>query len=99
MNAKLKLSHPGQILKDEIIVANQLTVTEAAKLLGVSRQALSNVINGKNDISPDMAYRVSKVFGGTPDIWINLQAQFNIQEATDKLRHIKLAPYRPRKAV
>ncbi len=58
--------HPGRIIKHDCIEALSLNVTEAAKVLGVSRVSLSRLINGKASISPEMAIRVSKAFGSTP---------------------------------
>ena len=88
--------HPGEILREEVIDANALTIKDAAGLLGISRQALSNVVNEKADISPEMALRIAKVFGGTPDIWLRLQAKFDLQIAAKKLSHFKLTPYHVR---
>jgi addiction module HigA family antidote len=68
------LIHPGELLKRELIEENSLTITEAASILKVSRQALSNILNQKAD-SPEMALRIATVFGGTPDIWLRLQAK------------------------
>ena len=64
----MSIIHPGEILKSELIEANGLPVTEVAVMLKVSRQALSNIVNQKADISPEMALRIATVFGGTPDI-------------------------------
>lgn len=87
--------HPGEILREEVINSYGLTVKEAAGLLGISRQALSNVINEKADISPEMALRIAKVFGGTPDIWMRLQIKHDLQIAATKISHFRLVPYRP----
>ena len=57
-----------------------LTVTEGASVLGVTRQALSNLLNGTSGISPEMAIRHSKAFGSTPETWINLQAAFSLEQ-------------------
>lgn len=99
LKRKMRPIHPGEILKDEVIEANDLTVTKAAKLLGVTRVNLSNVLNQKSDISPEMAYRIAKVFGGTADIWANLQTKFNLQQAAERLKDLKLTPYHPGRAV
>ena len=99
LKRKMRAIHPGEILKDEVIEANDLTVTAAAKLLGVTRVTLSNVLNQKSDISPDMAYRIAKVFGGTADIWANLQTKYNMHQAAERLKDLKLAPYHPGRAV
>jgi len=91
---KMRNIHPGEILKEEVLVANDLNVTNAAKLLGVTRSTLSNIVNGKSDISPEMCYRIAAVFGGTPDIWANLQTKYNLLEMAEKATSLKLTPYK-----
>jgi antitoxin HigA-1 len=85
--------HPGQLIKAELIEANGLTVTQVAGMLKVSRQAVSNIINEKADISPEMALRIATVFGGTPDIWLRLQAKYDLEIAVSKISDFKLVPY------
>lgn len=93
MKREMRNIHPGEILREEIIAINKLTVTEAAKLLGISRQSLNNVIHEKSDITPEMAFRIAKVFGGTADIWANLQTKFNLHLAAEKTKGLDLKPY------
>ena len=93
LRRNMSIIHPGEILKSELIEANGLTVTEVASMLKVSRQALSNIINQKADISPEMALRISTVFGGTPEIWLRLQAKYDLQIAAKKISRFKLLPY------
>jgi addiction module HigA family antidote len=95
MKRGMRHIHPGEILREEVIKANNLTVTQAAKLLGVSRVALSNIINGNADITPEMCYRISTVFGGTAEIWANLQTKYNLHLAELKVKTLKLTPYKP----
>jgi len=95
LKRKMRNIHPGEILREEVINANELTVTKAAALLGVTRTTLSNIINGKSDISPEMCYRIAQVFGGTADIWANLQTKYNLRSIADKVSTFKLTPYRP----
>jgi antitoxin HigA-1 len=64
-----------------------------AGMLKVSRQAVSNIINEKADISPEMALRIASVFGGTPEIWLRLQAKYDLEKAAKKISHFKLIPY------
>lgn len=90
--------HPGELLKAELIEATGLTVTEVAGMLKVSRQAVSNVINEKADVSPEMALRIARVFGGTPDIWLRLQAKYDLEIAANKISHFKLMPYKHKRA-
>lgn len=66
-----------------------LTVTEAAKVLGVTRQALNNVVNEKAGISPEMAIRLSRAFGSTPETWVRMQATSDLARA---LRHQEQDP-------
>ena len=74
--------HPGRIVREEIIEAFGLTVGEAAEALGVSRPHLSQLLNGKAGISPEMAIRLSKALGnGNPDFWLRLQKQYELAQA------------------
>ena len=93
LKRNMPVIHPGQLLKAELIEATGLTVTEVAGMLKVSRQALSNIINERAVISPEMALRISTVFGGTPDIWLRLQAKFDLQKANKKISRFKLSRY------
>lgn len=97
-NGKMKRAihhntHPGELLKEEIIVSNNLTITAVAEMLGVTRAALSNLINKKAAISPLMAIRIEKVFGGNAELWIRMQASYDLREAEKKAKKLKLKPY------
>lgn len=70
--------HPGEIIREFCVRPLDLTVTEAAEALGVSRKTLSTLLNGSAGISPEMALRLSKVFGRTPEAWLRLQLQFDL---------------------
>jgi addiction module HigA family antidote len=70
--------HPGRIVRQDCVEPLGLTVTGAAKVLGVTRQALNNLVNGKAGISPEMAVRISKAFGGSPEMWLRLQANYDL---------------------
>jgi addiction module HigA family antidote len=65
-------------------------VTEGAKVLGVTRQTLNNVINGKSGISPEMAIRLSKAFGSTPETWLRMQIAYDLATARKDERKIKV---------
>jgi len=73
--------HPGEIVKEFCVEPLNLTVTKAAKSLGVTRKTFSMLLNGKSGISPEMALRLSKVFGRTPEGWLRLQLQFDLWKA------------------
>lgn len=77
----MKLSHPGEILKIEIIEGRGLTIGKAAELLGVTRPTLSNIVNGKAAITPNIALRLETVFGGTARIWLRLQTSYDLFKA------------------
>ena len=70
--------HPGEIIREFCIDALNLTITDAAKSLGVTRKTLSALLNAKAGISPEMALRLSKVFGRTPEGWLKLQLQYDL---------------------
>jgi addiction module HigA family antidote len=73
-------THPGQFVRLDCLDPLGLTVTEAARVLGVTRQALNNLVNGKSGVSPEMAVRLSKAFGGTPETWLRLQAAYDLAQ-------------------
>jgi len=70
--------HPGEVLKELYLVPLGLTVTEAAKALGISRKSLSAILNGKAGISIEMALRLSQCFNTTAESWLNMQQQYNL---------------------
>lgn len=70
--------HPGLVVKDALIDNTGLTVTEAADRIGVTRTTLSRLLNGKSGISPEMALRLSKFFGNSIEMWVNLQVQYDV---------------------
>lgn len=78
--------HPGTIVLEDCIKPLGVTITEAAKALGVTRKALSELVNEKSGISADMAVRLSKVFGSTTESWIRLQARYDLWHAEQRMR-------------
>jgi len=72
--------HPGEIIREFCIEPLNLSVTKAANALGVTRKTLSALLNGRSGISPEMALRLSKVFGRTPEGWLRLQLQFDLSK-------------------
>jgi addiction module HigA family antidote len=73
--------HPGEVLKELCIEPLNLTVTETAEALGVSRKTMSAILNGKAGISPEMAIRLSKAFDTSPESWLNQQMQYDLWQA------------------
>jgi addiction module HigA family antidote len=87
--------HPGGLLKDNVDELG-LSVAEAAKGLGVTRQQLYNVINGKSAITPEMAVRLEKALGGTADLWLRMQVNYDLAEV--RRRTIKVRRLSPKAA-
>ena len=77
--------HPGEIIRELCVEPLGLTVTEAAKALKVTRKTLSTLLNGRAGISPEMALRLYRVFGRTPEGWMRLQLQFDLWKAEKSL--------------
>ncbi len=77
--------HPGEIIREFCVDALNLTVTDAAKSLGVTRKTLSALLNAKAGISPEMALRLSKVFGRSPEGWLKLQLQYDLWKIQNKV--------------
>jgi len=73
--------HPGEIIRNDCLAPLGLTITRAAKGLGVSRKHLSALVNGRAGISPNMAIRLSKAFGGSPESWLRQQMQYDLRQA------------------
>lgn len=90
--------HPGRIVKLDCLEPLGLSVTAAAKVLGVSRQALNNIVNEKAGISPEMAIRLFKAFGGTPESWLQIQVNYDLAEARRHQSKIRVKRYEPERA-
>jgi antitoxin HigA-1 len=82
--------HPGLSVRHDCIEALDLTITEAADILGVTRQTLNNLVNGKSGISPEMAIRLHKAFGGGAEIWLRLQMAYDLAQARQHENEIKV---------
>jgi addiction module HigA family antidote len=84
--------HPGRIVWEECIEAAEMTVTGAAKLLGVSRQALNNLVNENAALSPEMAIRLEKVGWSKADTWMRLQMNYDLAQVRARQDEIKVQP-------
>jgi addiction module HigA family antidote len=82
--------HPGRVVRQECIEPLHLTVTEAAKRLGVTRQALNNLVNEKAGVSPEMAIRLSKAFGSSPEVWLGMQMEYDLAQIEKDAERIKV---------
>ncbi len=78
MSAMYNPPHPGEIIKEDVLGAEGISVTEAARQLGVSRVTLSRLLNGKSGVSVDMALRLSQWLGTTPEVWLRMQDAFDL---------------------
>jgi antitoxin HigA-1 len=90
--------HPGDIIRDQCLKPLGLTVTAAAQGLGVTRKALSELLNGHSGVSPDMAIRLSKAFGSSAETWLKLQMQYDLRQAAQRARSIRVKPFPAPKA-
>ena len=87
--------HPGLSVRHDCLDPLDLTVSEAAKRLGISRRQLSDIVNGRAGISPEMAIRLDKAFGGGAETWYRLQAAYDLAQAmqhADSIKVERLAP-------
>jgi len=95
MMMQRKPTHPGEILREDVLIPLRLTVTEAAKRLRVSRKALSTLLNCKSSLTPEMAVRIGKATKTTPESWLYMQAKYDLwdadQNATDVEEFAELA--------
>jgi antitoxin HigA-1 len=82
--------HPGEIIRDFCVEALGITITDAAGALGVTRKTLSALLNARSGISPEMALRLSKVFGRSPEAWLKLQVQYDLWQTQNKVDLSKL---------
>ena len=87
--------HPGGTIKEDCIEAGGLTVTEAARLLGVTRPTLSRVINGRGGVSPEMAIRFEKIGWSNAEFWMRLQTNYDLAQARLNEDRVDVEPYQP----
>lgn len=87
--------HAGEIIREEVLGALGLSVTRAAKILGVRRATLSDVTNGKASVSAEMALRLEKAFGGSMDLLLKMQAGYDAAQARRHESRIKVRRFHP----
>ncbi len=88
--------HPGEIVRHECPDLLRLTVTRAAQGLGVTRQALSDMVNGKAGVSVEMSIRFSRAFGSTPETWLGMQTAYDLWQIRERADHIKVEDFTAR---
>jgi len=91
--------HPGEIIKEDILPSVGLSVTAAAKALGVSRQMLHEILAERRPLSAIMCLKVSRLFGGSPEVWMRLQATYDLKKAAQNKkvmqRVARIVPVKP----
>ena len=87
------MTHPGSIVREQCIEKNGLTVTEAARILCVDRQTLSNLLNARSGMSPEMAVRLEKVFGTSAKDWMQHQLDYEYAQVMKRAKKIKVEPF------
>lgn len=86
--------HPGESIREDCLAPLGLSVTDAAKGLGVTRKALSELLNGHSGVSPEMAIRLEKAGWSTAETWLRMQLQCDLWQAQQKAKRIKVARFR-----
>ena len=87
--------HPGGIVRRQCLEPLGLTITEAAEGLGVTRQALSDLVNERAGVSVEMAIRLSKGFGSSPETWLGLQMAYDLSQARARMEHAAIREFNP----
>ena len=85
-----KPAHPGEVLKNIYLIPLNITITNASKALAITRKSLSELINGRSGISTTMALRLSKALNTTPELWLNMQHNYDIWTTKKKLNLSKV---------
>ena len=87
--------HPGSLIKTEVIEALSLSVSKAAEILQVRRATLSDLLNGKSALTPDMALRIEKAFGPEMDHLLRMQLAYDVPKTREQAKNISIDPYVP----
>ena len=87
-------AHPGAVIREACLVPLGLSVTDAAKGLGVTRKALSELLNGHSGVSPEMAIRLEKAGWSTAETWLRMQMQHDLWQARQKAKRIRVSRFR-----
>lgn len=84
-----KPTHPGAVLREDVIIPLHLTITEAARRLGVNRRTLSALLNCKSSLTPEMAVRIGKATKTTPESWLYMQAKYDLWNAEENFSDVE----------
>jgi addiction module HigA family antidote len=93
-NRKRRPTHPGELLREDILPDSALTQTELASMLGVSRRTINEICHERRGVTADMAHRLARIFNTTPDLWMNMQSAVDIWDAheANKAEYQKIRP-------
>jgi addiction module HigA family antidote len=83
---RVRPTHPGEMLREDFLPDYGLTIASFAKVLGVSRQSVNELLRERRAVSPGMALRLSRLFGNTPEFWLNAQRAVDLWEAERKIK-------------
>ena len=83
---KIRPTHPGEMLREDFLPDHGLTASGLAEALGVSRQTINELLRGRRAVSPDMALRLSRLFGNTPEFWLNAQRAVDLWAAAQAIK-------------
>ncbi len=83
---KIRPTHPGEMLREDFLPDHGLTASGLAEALGVSRQTINELLRGRRAVSPDMALRLSRLFGNTPEFWLNAQGAVDLWAAAQAIK-------------
>jgi addiction module HigA family antidote len=83
---RVRPTHPGEMLREDFLPDYGLTISSFAKALGVSRQTVNELLRERRAVSPEMALRLSRLFGNTPEFWLNAQRAVDLWEAERKIK-------------
>lgn len=85
---KRRPTHPGEMLREDFLVDYGLTVATLAEALGVSRQSINELLRGRRAVSPEMALRLAKLFGNSPEFWLNAQRAVDLWDAAQSIKEV-----------
>ena len=89
MNIQRKPTHPGEVLKEDVIIPLRLSITEAAKRLGINPSILSALVNCNSSLTPEMAIRIGKATKTTPESWLYMQAKYDLWHAEQNFSDVE----------
>lgn len=76
-----KPTHPGELIREDLLLETGMSQTQLARLMGVSRRTVSEIVNERRRVTPDIAFRLARVFNSTPEMWLNMQQAVDLWEA------------------